>query len=57
MSRDHIGDAIQVGFVNAFAVAFSVSSVETMLRFLSLVLAIIYTSIKIRQALKNDDDE
>lgn len=57
MHRDHIADAIQVGFVNAFAVAFSVVSVETILRIFSLVLAIFYTAIKIRQALKGNDDE
>ena len=57
MHRDHLGDAIQVGFVNAFAVAFSVVSVEQILRIFSLILAIFYTTLKIRQALKGDDDE
>ena len=57
MSRDHIGDAIQVAFINAFAMGFSVAMAETILRISSLVLAIVYTTIKIRQAIKNRDDD
>jgi len=57
MHRDHIGDAIQVAFINAFAMGFSIATAETILRISSLVLAIVYTGIKIKQALKGDDSE
>lgn len=57
MHRDHIGDAIQVAFINAFAMGFSVAMAETILRISSLVLAIVYTAIKIKQALKGNDSE
>jgi hypothetical protein len=57
MHRDHIGDAVQVAFVNAFAMGFSIAMAETILRISSLVLAIAYTGIKIWQALKGNDSE
>jgi hypothetical protein len=57
MHRDHIGDAVQVAFVNAFAMGFSIAMAETILRISSLVLAIVYTGIKIKQAVKGGGDE
>lgn len=50
--HDHIADIVQVAGVNLAAITISLTDFETMIRLLSLVLACVYTSVKLYQALK-----
>jgi len=49
----HIDGIIQVGFANLTALAISLSNFEAWLRILSLITAIIYSSIMIVKTLRN----
>ena len=51
----HLDDIVQVAFVNGAALAVSVSDFEQYIRVLGLVMACVYTGIKIWQALTNND--
>lgn len=48
----HVEDLINVGYVNGVATAISISDIEAKLRIASLVIAIVYTFVKLWQALK-----
>ena len=49
---DHIADIVQVAGINVAAITISLTDFETMIRILSLVLACVYTSVKLYQAIK-----
>jgi len=55
MNNKHFDDIVQVAFINGAALAVSVSDFEQYIRILGLVMACIYTGIKIWQALTHNE--
>jgi hypothetical protein len=51
----HVDDIRQVAFINGAALAVSVSDFEQYIRILGLVMACVYTGIKIWQALTHNE--
>jgi len=49
----HIQELIGVGYVNGVATVISLSDFETSVRILSILLASIYTTVKLYQALRH----
>ena len=49
----HIQELLSVGYINGVATAISLSDFETSVRILSIVLASIYTIVKLYQALRH----
>lgn len=52
MNQDHIGELIKVNFVNALALAVSISDFETSVRIFSCICAGLYTIAKLVQTIQ-----